>query len=204
MRKSVMIGVGVVVAALAIPGASVAADKITDVFVTNDSSHPVPVVAQGTTNVAGTVNVGNSPTVNVGNSPTVNVASNSSDRQPYQKTIFFNQSPSTCTQFVCTVSFDAVPAGKRLVITYASAQWGLTSGGNFATASVGVNGNGLGQPQVLLPAAVLSGFSSWVAAGPLTFYAEAGDVPTMQLAGQFVQPVSNTAEAAIVGYLVPA
>jgi hypothetical protein len=196
MRKSVMIGVGVVVAALAIPGASVAADKITDVFVTNDSSHPVPVVAQGTTNVAGTVNVGNSPTVNV--------ASNSSDRQPYQKTIFFNQSPSTCTQFVCTVSFDAVPAGKRLVITYASAQWGLTSGGNFATASVGVNGNGLGQPQVLLPAAVLSGFSSWVAAGPLTFYAEAGDVPTMQLAGQFVQPVSNTAEAAIVGYLVPA
>jgi hypothetical protein len=69
--------------------------------------------------------------------------------------------------------------GKRLVVTYPSAQWSLAQGGNlFATASVGVNGNN-DQPQILLPAAVLSGFSSWVAASPVTFYAEADDVPTM-------------------------
>ena len=37
--------------------------------------------------------------------------------QPYQETIRFNQSETTCTQFVCLVDFPAVPAGKRLVVT---------------------------------------------------------------------------------------
>lgn len=126
------------------------------------------------------------------------------DQVPYQHTVFFNQTPDTCTQFVCKVNFPTVPTGKRLVVTYASAQWSLTSGGNFATATVGVNSNGTDQPQILLPAAVLSGFTSWVAAGPVTFYAEAGDVPTISLGGQFVQPVSSTATVAIVGHLIDA
>jgi len=126
------------------------------------------------------------------------------DEVPYQHSVFFNQDPSTCTQFVCNVNFPRVPTGKRLVVTYVSAQWSLTSGGNFATASVGVNGNGINQPQIILPAAVLSGFTAWVAASPVTFYAEAGDVPTVSLGGQFVQPVSATAHASIVGHLVDA
>ena len=66
------------------------------------------------------------------------------------------------------------------------------------------NGNGVSDPQILLPAAVLSGINNWVAASPVTFYAEAGDVPTLSVQGQFTQPVSNTGQAAIVGHLVDA
>jgi hypothetical protein len=193
MRRSVLVALGVAAVVLAYPTATVA-KTITDVFITNDAACPVPVVQQGPLAVSGTVDVGK---------PVV-VAGNANDRQPYEKTIFFNQTASTCTQFVCTVSFDPVPAGKRLVITYASAQWALTPGGKAATAVVGVNGNDITDPQILLPAAVLIGFTSYVASGPVTFYAEAGAVPTMSLQGQFVQPVSNTAEAAIVRYYVPA
>jgi|SRR6516164_305365 hypothetical protein len=45
-----------------------------DVLVTNTPAQPVPTAPQGTTNVAGTVNVGNTPNVNVTNTPNVNVA----------------------------------------------------------------------------------------------------------------------------------
>jgi len=44
------------------------------VNVVNSPSTPVPVAPQGTTNVAGTVNVGNTPNVNVTNTPSVSVA----------------------------------------------------------------------------------------------------------------------------------
>lgn len=44
------------------------------VLVVNGSGAPVPTVAQGTTNVAGTVNLSSGSTVNVGNTPNVNVA----------------------------------------------------------------------------------------------------------------------------------
>jgi hypothetical protein len=44
------------------------------VLVTNGSGQPVPTAAQGTTNVAGTVNVGNTPSVNVANTPSVDIA----------------------------------------------------------------------------------------------------------------------------------
>lgn len=172
-----------------------------DVRVINTPAQAVPVREQNL-DARGNVKVHEQGTaeVHVTNS-SVNVAA---DEEPYEHTVFFNQTDSTCTQFVCEVSFPAVPAGKRLVITYASARWALTSGGNNATVALGVNGNDVTDPQILLPAAVLSGFSNWVAAGQVTFYAEAGDVPTLSLQGQFVQPVSNTAEAAIVGHLVDA
>jgi len=44
-----------------------------NVLVVNGSGQPVPTAPQGTTNVAGTVNVGNTPSVNVTNIPSVNV-----------------------------------------------------------------------------------------------------------------------------------
>ena len=44
------------------------------VLVVNGTGQPVPTAAQGTTTVAGTVNVGNTPNVNVTNTPNVNVA----------------------------------------------------------------------------------------------------------------------------------
>ena len=53
----------------------------------------------------------------------------------------------------------------------------------------------------LLPATRI-GLETHLASGPVTFYVDAGDVPTLALSGQFVQPTSLTVSPSIVGYLV--
>lgn len=191
MRKVLLAVFGtLLVALLAMPGVSIAADTFKDVFIVNDADHPVPTKAQGTTQVDGTVQVGNTPTVNV--------ATGSADHDPYQKTVTFNQGPNTCTQFVCEVNFPAVPAGKRLVITYASAQYGLSSGGTGARVRLSTSGS-----EISLPAPVRIGFDTYVASAPVTFYVNAGQAPTLSLGGQFTSG-SLTATASVVGYLVSA
>jgi hypothetical protein len=45
-----------------------------DVTVVNGATNPVPVAAQGTTTVAGTVNIGNTPTVALAGTPSVTVS----------------------------------------------------------------------------------------------------------------------------------
>ena len=158
-----------------------AAQAILPVKVTNTAAEPVPVT--GTVSVNGAVQVSSPAT------------------QPYQETIHFNQSATTCTQFVCLVDFPAVPAGKRLVVTYVSARYGLSPGGTGANVELGINGS-FSEPSILLPAQ-RTGFDTHLASGPVTFYVDAGDEPTLGLNGQFVQPASLTASASIVGYLVP-
>jgi hypothetical protein len=188
MDKNVLyVLVGVAGLLFLVPGISTAADSIRAVLITNDSAHPVPTQAQGTTQVAGSVDVRTGPEA----------------RTPYQQTDFFNQTAQTCTQFVCTASFPAVPAGKRLVVTYASARYALSSGGTAPSVRLTDGNSPSNGTSILLPAPVNIGFDSWLAAGPVTFYVEAGQAPTLTLGGQFVQPVSNTAEVAISGYLVP-
>jgi hypothetical protein len=187
MKRTVLFVLGgALVGVFLMPGISTAADSLKEVFITNDASKPVPTQAQGTTNVAGTVNVG----------------TDASERAPYQHSFLFNQTESTCTQFVCMASFPAVPAGQRLVVTYASARFALSSGGVSPSVSLSVGGQT--SPSILLPTPQLTGFTSYIAAGPVTFYVGAGGVPTIELGGQFVLPVSNTAEVSLVGYLVPA
>jgi hypothetical protein len=119
-------------------------------------------------------------------------------RTPYQQSIFFNQTSSVCTLFVCTVRFNAVPAGYRLVVTHVSTRYSLQTGGSGANVSIETNSTVL-----LLPAPVFTGFSSYIASSPVTFYVEAGQTPTVSMAGQFVvNNGSNTAYAAVVGYLI--
>ena len=77
------LAVSVVALLLASPPASQAVPSDKDVHVINATFDPVPTAAQGTTTVAGSVSVSNTPTVNlaagtsvnVGNTPTVNLAS---------------------------------------------------------------------------------------------------------------------------------
>jgi hypothetical protein len=45
-----------------------------NVLVVNGAGQPVPTAPQGTTNVAGTVNVGNTPSVTVANTPSVSIS----------------------------------------------------------------------------------------------------------------------------------
>ena len=192
MRR-VIGAVALLLACSAILGATVfreqvawAATPFQNVLVTNTPDKPVPVV--GTVEIEGT--------------STVQVAA---ELDPYEHSDFFNQGPDTCTQFVCAVRFPAVPAGKRLVITYASARWRLTAGGLSPSASLGINGNvGINDPQILLPAPAPISPDNYIASGPVTYYVDAGDQPTLSLGGQFVIPTSNTAFASVVGYLVDA
>jgi hypothetical protein len=138
------------------------------VLVTNGSGQPVPTVAQGTTNVSGsvslasgsTVNVGNTPSVNVANTPNVNVSNTpnvnvtntptvslaggasvgvtnpldgqgnptplaiSEAVQPYEDFCFMGFNGAGYGQ----CSFQALPAGKRLVIQEFDALGFLQSG----------------------------------------------------------------------------
>src|SRR5215469_2514513 len=66
-----------------------------NVLVVNSSGQPVPTAPQGTTNVAGTVNVGNTPNVNVANTPNVNVANTPSVNVPISPTVQLGNSPSS-------------------------------------------------------------------------------------------------------------
>jgi hypothetical protein len=186
MRKKLLVALGLVVGVLfLLPGISTAADSFKNVFINNTAANPVPTQAQGTTQVAGSVDVRTNPEA----------------RAPYVHSQLFNQTATTCTNFVCTASFPTVPAGQRLVVTYASARYALSSDGTAPSVrlSAGVTGK-----SILMPAPVRIGFDSYIAASPVTFYVEGGQIPSLQLGGQFVHPVSNTAEVAITGYLVPA
>jgi len=62
------------------PGAPAPSSQ--NVLVTNTAAQPVPTAAQGTTTVAGTVNIGNTPSVNVANSVSVNLASTATVATP--------------------------------------------------------------------------------------------------------------------------
>jgi hypothetical protein len=83
----------------------------TDVIVVNTTDSPIPVVAQGTTNIAGSVSVaGNSPSNPLSVRDVDNLA-----RPPYQATIIFGGGGDNCH------AFPTVPTGKLLVIDYVSA-----------------------------------------------------------------------------------
>jgi hypothetical protein len=106
--------------------------KTQPVLVVNGSGQPVPTAAQGTTNVAGTVNIGNAPSVNVTNTPTVNLATGGSvnvtnppngQNNPTPLAVLEATQPyqDTCSMTISggingTCNFQTVPSGKRLII----------------------------------------------------------------------------------------
>lgn len=124
-------------------GRAVAADVVRDVFVTNNSDHPVPTIAEGTTNVAGTVQIGNAataavPTVAQGTTQVagmVHVGNGAAHPVPVQGVddparnavhlggfaSFNSVNEGTAVEFGPGGTSYAVPAGKRLVILSATA-----------------------------------------------------------------------------------
>jgi hypothetical protein len=137
--------------------------------------------------------------------PTVTLVQNVNEPglNPYVHIVNFNQSSAYCYNYACTVEFPVVPAGKRLVITYASASFAL-AGGNSTLASVALTTNANDQNQVLLPAPALDGLARfYIAASPVTFYVNAGVRPEMILGGQFMlDNGNNSAQVALTGYYV--
>jgi hypothetical protein len=151
--------------------------------------------------------------INPVNAPsTVNIANpvqnrDEPGRNPYHGTVALNPSSTTCpsisappgTLLTCIANFPAVPAGKRLVITYASGQFALIPPANSPSVQVGKNGF-LGGDVQFLPTFQTSP-GTFLGAGPVTFYVEAGEVPSVFMEGQSINQ-SDTEVASITGYLI--
>jgi hypothetical protein len=129
--KHVM-AVWVIVVCILMP-VSLAAQAVTQpVKVVNGTGQPVPTTAQGTTTVAGTVNVGNTPSVNVANTPTVILSNGASVNVTNPPDSQGNPIPLATLEAVqvygshCLIAFDgndsggcafiAIPYGKQLVV----------------------------------------------------------------------------------------
>ena len=122
-----------VIAVCILMSVSLAAQAVTQpVRVVNGTGQPVPTAAQGTTTVAGTVNVGNMPSVNVANTPTVTLSSGASVAVTNPPGSQGNPAPLATLEAVqvygshCALSFDGndsgacafipIPHGKQLVV----------------------------------------------------------------------------------------
>ncbi len=106
-RIVVLIGGCLAAGAIAVPGVSVAAKAVQDVFVTNTAANPVPVAPQGTTQVAGTVTVANQP------------EPPAAPEQPRPVQIRLEPTPATHDQPTAAGILYTVPEGKLLTIEYA-------------------------------------------------------------------------------------
>ena len=124
-------------------------------------------------------------------------------RQPYQQTVLFNQTDTTCNfGAFCDVQFNPVPAGFRLVITHASAFFGIAVGGAGQHVSLAIDDNSFGTT-LLLPAPTFVGFNEYIASSPVSFFVDAGHTPYLLISGNQVRhDGSITAQATIVGHLV--
>lgn len=124
-------------------------------------------------------------------------------RAPYQQNVFINQTTTSCpNNFYCVVSFDPVPAGYRLVITYASARFSQGTAYSGAYSVLSTDGS-LSGPQILVPGGTLVGpdLAKYFSGGALTFYVDAGHSPSILLAGYNIL-TGLTSQANISGYLV--
>ena len=136
---------------ISLPAAS-QAHQTQPVLVVNGSGQPVPTAAQGTTNVAGTVNlasgstvnIGNTPSVNVANTPTVSLTSGASvgvtnpldgQNNPTPLAVLEAIQPyeSSCQvqapiDYIGACGLQAVPSGKRLVVEELDAWLNIDTG----------------------------------------------------------------------------
>jgi hypothetical protein len=118
---------------------------------------------------------------------------------PYQSNQLYNPSASICpNQFYCQIGFPAVPAGKRLVVTHASATYSMNAGASEAIVSIGASLF----DTMDLPAPIFVGTNRYVASSPVTYYFEPGATPYVFITGGSVI-TNNTGHASLVGYLVP-
>jgi hypothetical protein len=166
------IGVCVIAVCILMSVSLFAQAVIQPVKVVNGTGQPVPTAAQGTTTVAGTVNVGNAPNVNVANTPTVTLSSGASVNVTNPPDSQGNPTPLATLEAVqvygahCAVSFGGndsgscaftpIPFGKQLVVQEFDAFGRVETGnrpfelalartitvGNYFTYSFMVNADG--------------------------------------------------------------
>ena len=193
--------------ALAVPGSAVA-DAITQVFVTNDNAHPVPVRGVGSFVVGGSVKVSNLPavqrvtgTVDVGNFPAPPavqaVTGTVQDGNPVSTVPTIPGAPYSAGPFGGVT----VPEGHRMVVESVSINVSVRPGHNLTALLQYTTSN---RPsEMFLPisfAYAQAGFDHYVAALPVRIYADSGSVLTVRA----YSPTGETGDPAITvsGYLV--
>jgi hypothetical protein len=180
-----------------------------DVNVTNTPANPVPVTGSITGSVTGTVGLSPNASVFVNNPATdpVRVRSVNDGIQPVQA-----HASCTTNALGCLPNIYTVPAGKRLVIEYVSAEACLLPGvAALFSISTSVGGQYVthylpGTPPANSPGSVQFGCnaspSSFVTAGAqVRIYADAGTTIQGEAARNPVTGVIN-ADLAISGYLI--
>lgn len=108
--------------------------------------------------------------------------------------------PATPPFASCVFEMLPVPAGKRLVVTYVSAQYYLSAGATFPEVLLSAAGSGF----VMLPMQPVQAGTAvdrHLVATPVTFYVEPGAVPRFTLRGFDILD-GRTASLSIVGYVV--
>lgn len=122
-------------------------------------------------------------------------------RNPYQQLIQLTQNTTNCGALLslCSVSFDVVPAGKRLVVTFASVVFHTDPASSNPLAYVGPTQ--IPTFSVTLPLPQARGGTRHVTNGPVLFFVEAGAYPYVIVQAS---PLTDglTVSAAISGYYV--
>ena len=121
-------------------------------------------------------------------------------RSPYQHETGVNPSNAICpNNFFCVITFAAVPAGMRLVVTHASVEFtnGIAGAGTGYISGPG----GIFGPRLIIPHNVVTPGNRTIACGQVTYYVEAGQTPTVIFTGNGVI-TNNSAFASLTGYLI--
>ena len=176
----------------------------TSVQVVNTTSQPIPTIAQGSTTVAGTVSIGNTPTVNIATMPTVTVA-RSDAREPVYLTAFaFANGRSADASFAVPGQASyAVPPGKQLIVDQLAMACDFPTGGHMATRIVVGDGtNPLIQLPVQLPSSVAWSTGDDAAGVTIPFALHVSATHTLSLSIQANTSGNLTCNAALGGYYV--
>ena len=141
-RALLLVGGCIVAGIVAVPGFAVAKGVVQDVFITNTATDPVPVVAQGTTAVTGSVSIANPITgaVTITNPITVANPTPAPPPEPVPVQAVFNEKPITRAAPFASGTLYEVPEGKLLVVEFFQAHW-LFSGVAMRQADLRVSCN---------------------------------------------------------------
>jgi hypothetical protein len=120
---------------------------------------------------------------------------------------YYDAAQGYCLNGECVLIFKTVPAGYRLVITYATGVYQAPSSPsvnnfNLVTLSSGASGQGNNSsvPYTAYLTPTTAGANVYTFSNPLTFYAEPNSTPQMVISN--VSSVSGEQSGVISGYLV--
>ncbi len=125
-------------------------------------------------------------------------------RNPWSQSIAYQQNATNCADFpnLCVAVFDSVPAGKRLVITYASVRFIVDSTANQTPIVELESFLSLPDTAISLPAPQSSSDNRmYTTASPILYFVEAGGPPRIRVLASNLSEFSGL-RAALVGYFV--